>query len=434
MLEAVDIRRGLSIGVFGIALVGCAPARTPIPPAPAQEPPVAARDTVPARDTAAIRDTLPVRDPVPVLDTAAVRDTVPSVDPDARRLIRVCAGGDVTLGTNLDTAWARLGAQRLRSSFGLSDDPWTLVAPLRPLFADADVVLLNVETAIGSGPARTKCGPRSRNCYAFRGPPGSAQALRSLGDDESVVVGNVANNHARDAGDLGVDSTIAHLRRAGILVTGADTLATPVVLPDSTTIGVLGFYTSDILTDARDIPAVHRHVKRAVDEYGTVVVTVHIGAEGIGAQRTRDSVEYFLESRIHRGNPVAFARAAFDAGAALVVGHGPHVLRAAEWRDGEKLALYSLGNLLTYGPFNNAEPLNRGAVACVDIVGSSVVGADLRPTVQRAPGVVTRDWTRRALHLIDSLSVLDFPRTGARVDAWGELIRPAPRDAATPRQ
>lgn len=415
----MDIRRGLSIGVVVIGIAGCARAPEPVPPSPAPPPAVAARDSVrPVADT--------------VGDTAVVRDTVPAADPDTTRpprFVRVCAGGDVTLGTNLDTAWMKLGARRLRANFGVSDDPWSLVAPLRPLFADADVVLLNVETAIGSGPSRTKCGPRSRNCYAFRGPPASAPALRSLGHSAAVVVGNIANNHARDAGDIGVDSTIAHLRRAGILVTGADTLATLALLQDSATIAVLGFYTSDILTDARNVSAVYRHVKRAVDQYGTVVVTVHIGAEGIGAQRTRDATEYFLESRIDRGNPVAFARAAFDAGAALVVGHGPHVLRAAEWRDGDRLALYSLGNLLTYGPFNNAEPLNRGAVACVDLAAGSVIGADLRPTVQRAPGVVMPDWTRRALQLIDSLSVLDFPRTGVRVDAWGELLRPPAPDS-----
>ncbi|MGH7636132.1 MAG: CapA family protein [Gemmatimonadaceae bacterium] len=414
----VQARRA-AVAICMVAVSACARTPEPPPPSPAPVPPT----PVPVIAAPA----------APVTDTAPAVDSVVVPDPDTPpppRIVRVCAGGDVTLGTNLDTAWARLGARRLRQNYGISDDPWTLVAPLRPLFEDADVVLLNVETAIGSGSTGSKCGPRSRNCYAFRGPPGSAEALRSLGDTSAVVVGNIANNHARDAGAIGVDSTIAHLRRAGILVTGADTLATRVTLPDSTVIGVLGFYTSDILTDARNIPAVYRHVKRAVDEYGTVIVTAHIGAEGIGAQRTRDSTEYFLESRIHRGNPVAFARAAFDAGAAAVIGHGPHVLRAAEWRDGDKLALYSLGNLLTYGPFNNAEPLNRGAVACVDIAGRSVVGADLRPTVQRAPGVVAPDWTRRALQLIDSLSVLDFPKTGARVDAWGELLRPAAPDSA----
>lgn len=342
------------------------------------------------------------------------------------RPTRVCAGGDITLGTNLDTVWSRLAERRFRQQFGFAPDPMTLMAPLRQLFGDADVVLLNVETAIGSGPVRSpKCGPRSKNCYAFRGAPESAPALRSIGDSPAAVVGNVANNHARDAGQEGFDATAAHLVRAGILVTGADTLATRVMLPDSAVLGVIGFHTNEAATDARNLAAVRRHVARAVEHYGTVIVTVHIGAEGVTAQRTGDSTEFFLASRIDRGNPVAFATAAFEAGATLVVGHGPHVLRAAEWR-GDRLVLYSLGNLATYGPFNLLEPMNRGVVACVDLSGRRVIGAELRPTVQLAPGLVIRDSTRRALHLIDSLSALDFPVTGARVDAWGDLQRAIP--------
>jgi hypothetical protein len=355
-------------------------------------------------------------------DAAVVAiDTMPPV-PEPRT-IRVCAGGDITLGTNLDTAWARKGALRFRQQFGITPDPQTLLAPLRQLFGDADVVLLNVETAIGSGPVlESKCGPRSQNCYAFRAETEAASALRSIGDSIAVVVGNVANNHARDAGQDGFESTAAALRSAGVLVTGADTLATRVVLPDSTVLGVLGFHTNDAATDARNLFAVRRHVARAVEQYGTVIVTVHIGAEGIGAQRTRDTTELFLASKIDRGNPVAFARTAFEGGAALVVGHGPHVLRAAEWRD-DRLVLYSLGNLATYGPFNNADPINRGVVACVDLAERRVIGAELRPTVQLVPGLVIRDSTRRAITLIDSLSALDFPMTGVRIDGWGDLQR-----------
>ena len=375
----------------------------------------------------------PTPAPPAALDTATRDSVAAETILRVPQMFRVCAGGDITLGTNLDTTWQKVGARRLRSNYGLTDAPAVLVAPLRPLFADADLVLLNVETAIGSGPARTKCGPRSKNCYAFRGTPESAAALRSLGDSSAAVVGNVANNHARDAGPEGYASTIRHLRDAGIHVTGVDTLATPVLVGDSLTVGVIGFYTGDILPDARNLSAVRRHVARAVEQYGTVIVTVHIGAEGVGAQRTRDSTEWFLESRIDRGNPVAFARTAFDAGATLVVGHGPHVLRAAEWYDDDRLALYSLGNLLTYGPFSNVEPINRGAIACMDVAGRRVVGADVRPTMQHAPGVVDYDRSLRALRLIDSLSVLDFPTRGARVDAWGELrrIRVTIADTAT---
>lgn len=339
--------------------------------------------------------------------------------------VRVCAGGDVTLGTNLDTVWEKAGAKRLQREFGLSADPDALLAPLKPLFADADIVLVNVEMAIGSGPATGKCTSRSSNCYMFRAPVGAAAAIRGLGNGDARVVGNVANNHARDAGNEGVPITASHLRRAGVAVTGMDTLATPVVSARGDTIGVLGFYTSAQTPDVRDTAAVRRHVARAVGTYGTVIATAHLGAEGVSAQRTRDGTEWFLASRIDRGNPVAFARAAFDGGATLVVAHGPHVMRAAEWRD-ERLVFYSLGNLITYGPFSVVEPLNRGAVACADIVGQRVTRAELRPTVQRAAGAVAVDASRRAARLVDSLSALDFPATGARVLPTGELVRRHP--------
>ena len=357
--------------------------------------------------------------PAFALSVARAQETSP-------RPVRVCAGGDVTLGTNLDPKWAVMAARRLRAELGLSAEPDSLVAPLRPLFADAEIVLVNVETAIGQGAFTPKCTKHSRDCFAFRGDPSVAPAVRSLGDSSAVVIGNVANNHARDAGNDGVDSTIKYLTRARVLVTGDDTLATPIILSDGTTIGVLGFYTSTETPDARDLGAVRRHVARAVEMYGAVIVTAHIGAEGATAQRTRDSTELFLSSRIDRGNPVAFANAALDAGAVLVIGHGPHVLRAVEWRR-DRLVLYSLGNLATYGPFNLLEPMKRGVVACVDLSGRSVVGAELRPTVQIAAGIVRPDLSRRATRLVDSLSVLDFPATGARVGADGELRRPQPR-------
>ena len=92
----------------------------------------------------------------------------------AKKPVRVCAGGDVTLGTNLDTVWAKTGARRLKQDFGLSADPEALLAPLKPFFADADVVLVNVEMAIGDGPAVRKCNSRSQNCYMFRAPVGAA--------------------------------------------------------------------------------------------------------------------------------------------------------------------------------------------------------------------------------------------------------------------
>ena len=292
------------------------------------------------------------------------------------------------------------------------------------------MLLLNVEGAIGEGRTDAKCGRNATNCYAFRQPVATARALRELAP-RAAVVGNVANNHARDAGGKGFAASLRHLRRAGVRVTGADTIATAVMVHGDT-IGVLGFYTSTETPDARDLAAVRRHVSRAAARYGVVIVTMHLGAEGAQAQRTTDSTEIFL-GKIDRGNPVAFADAALESGATLVIGHGPHVLRAAEWRD-DRLVLYSLGNLLTYGPFHLADPMNRGAVACADVDAARRVGAAwLRPTWQLAPGVLRRDSTVRALTLIDSLSALDFPESGVLVGVDGTLGRRAAPDSVPPR-
>jgi hypothetical protein len=344
--------------------------------------------------------------------------------------VRVCAGGDVTLGTNLDTTWVHTARARLGRRVPALPSPDSLLAPLRPLLADADVVLLNVEAAIGEGRInRQKCAPGSTQCYAFRSPVAAAGALRRVAPESAAVIGNVANNHARDDGDIGRRATVRHLEAAGVQVTGMDTIATPVVTVRGDTVAFLGFaqWTGP---DPRNLAAVRRHVRRAADVYTRVVVTMHMGAEGRGRQNTPNTRETFAGE--DRGNVVAFARAAVESGADLVIGHGPHVMRAAEWRDG-KLVFYSLGNLVTYGPFTMSEPLNRGGIACAVLDGDgAIVSAQLRSTVQRLPGLVSVDATHRAAALADSLGRIDFPATAARLDRdTGEVLRtdgtPLPR-------
>jgi len=368
----------------------------------------------------------------PLPASAQVRDTVRQILPDTlvakassadstRRPLRLCAGGDVTLGSNLDSVWARNAAANLWNRYARRDDPDSLLAPLRDFFADADLVLVNVEGAIGEGSATKKCGPRSKSCYAFRSPPTAAGAIRRLGGPQGRVIGNVANNHSHDAGNDGLLTTRMLLDSAGVLVTGADTLATPAVTTRGDTVAFLGFYTASDSPNARDLPGVRRHVARAVESYGTVIVTMHLGAEGAAAQRTRNVDEKFVGTL--RGNPVAFAQAAIDAGATAVIGHGPHVLRAGEWRD-SSLVLYSLGNFVNYGTFSLAEPMNRGVVACLDIDGPRKVrAATLASTIQIAPGVVLWDWSGRSAAIIDSLSRLDFPATGITVTPDGIVGR-----------
>jgi hypothetical protein len=374
-----------------------------------------------------------VRRAAPRASDPAVRTPAYTADtqsaPAPRAGVRVCAGGDVTLGTNLDTSWTAHFRKRYHIDAPALPRPSSLLAPLRPLVAGADVVLLNVEGAIGSGPAPRKCGPESTSCFALRSPTRAAAALRQVAR-RAQVVGNVANNHARDAGAEGLRATKRHLTAAGVRVTGADTLPTIVATRRGDTVAVLGF-SPFVGPDARDLEGVRRHVRRAAERYPRVVVTVHLGAEGVAAQRTVDSTELYLGA--DRGNPVAFAQAAVDGGASLVIGHGPHVLRAMEWR-GEALVAHSLGNLVTYGPFAFAEPIARGAVLCATLDEEGrVTDARLRATRQKRPGRVAADTSRRALTLIDSLSQLDFPESGVRVERDGTIVR-RPAQPALPER
>ena len=401
-------RRGASrLGVTALLVLAASCGRPPAPAAPAP---------APGPDREAVR-----RDSIARARAAFVADSLRAVY-GARdtSTVRFCAGGDVTLGTNLDTSWTKLVSRRLHRPVAALPAPDSLVAPLRALFADADFSLVNVEGAIGDGePPFDKCAKSTSGCFALRMPPAAAKAIRGL--SKRTVIANLANNHARDAGAEGLAETQRMLERAGVVVTGVDTLPTLAVTRHGDTVAFLGFATSGGDNDLRDLDAVRRHVARAAATNRRVVVTMHLGAEGADAQRTLDSTERYYDSP--RGNPVAFAEAATTAGADLVIGHGPHVVRAAEWRD-SALVLYSLGNLVTYGPFSHREPMRRGVVACATVDGRGAVhGVRLHPTMQRAPGRVGTDRSRRSLALIDSLSKLDFPKTGARVHRDGKVAR-----------
>ncbi|HLL47959.1 MAG TPA: hypothetical protein VK399_14705, partial [Longimicrobiaceae bacterium] len=117
----------------------------------------------------ALRSTLALLALVLPAAPARAQDPVARADTLAAGVVRVCAGGDVTMGTNLDPGWARFASAKYGMRVEPFPDPDSLLAPLRPLVADADVVLLNVEGAIGEGvPARRKCAPGSTACFAFR--------------------------------------------------------------------------------------------------------------------------------------------------------------------------------------------------------------------------------------------------------------------------
>jgi poly-gamma-glutamate synthesis protein (capsule biosynthesis protein) len=84
-------------------------------------------------------------------------------------------------------------------------------------------------------------------------------------------------------------------------------------------------------------------------------------------------VEYSPKSNAQQ---VAFARAAIDAGARVVVGHHPHVTQPWE-RYGQGVIFYSLGNLV-FDQFQRVET-QRGALADIVFEGPRLARASLLP-------------------------------------------------------
>jgi poly-gamma-glutamate capsule biosynthesis protein CapA/YwtB (metallophosphatase superfamily) len=282
-----------------------------------------------------------------------------------------------------------------------------------------DVVLGNLEGTLATGGA-SKCSASSSNCYAFRAPPAYARVLRKAG----FTIVNLANNHALDYGATGQVQTVAALDRAGLRHTGRP--GEIAYLRDGDTrIAVLGFAPYRWAQSLLDLAAAARLVRTAASRADVVVVTMHAGAEGASHDHVRPGTETFLGE--NRGDAIAFSHAVVRAGADLVVGSGPHVLRGMEWYRGRLIA-YSVGNFLGNGTLSLAGPDGVSAVLRVGLRrNGSWARGRLVPVRLAPPGVPVLDGTRAALGEVRSLSREDFGRNAMRVDRSGNLQPPARR-------
>ncbi len=279
----------------------------------------------------------------------------------------------------------------------------------------ADVALANLEGTLSTGGA-SKCGRGSAACFAFRTPPSYARWLRRAG----FTVLNLANNHAADFGAEGAAQTVAALDGERLLHTGR-----PGEIAVQTVRGVrvalLGFAPYPWAQSLTDIAAARRLVAAARERADVVVVTMHAGAEGVSHQHVRAGTETFLGE--NRGDPVRFAHAVVDAGADLVVGHGPHVLRGIEWYRGRLIA-YSLGNFGGYGAFALDGPLGTTAILRATLrADGRLVAARLVAARLVGRGVPALDPGGAAYGLVRSLSRADFGRRGATVSPTGRIGR-----------
>jgi hypothetical protein len=278
-----------------------------------------------------------------------------------------------------------------------------------------DVVIGNLEGTLSTG-GGSKCGKGSTNCFAFQTPPSYARWLAQAG----FTMMNLANNHAYDFGASGLRQTTAALSGVGLRSTGRPGQIT-VQDVGAIKVAVLGFAPYPWAASLNDIAAAKRLVRKAARTADVVVVTMHAGAEGTERQHVTRRNELFLGE--NRGNPVRFAHAVVDAGADLVVGHGPHVLRAMEWYR-NRLIAYSLGNFAGYKVFSLGGPLSTSGILRVTLRGDGAFETGrLVPTRLVGAGLPALDPAEEAHGVVRTLSREDFGPRAVKISSDGILSR-----------
>lgn len=297
------------------------------------------------------------------------------------------------------------------------NDGADLLKGVTPVLSAADIAFGNLEAPMTDSGVSAKCRPGSTRCFAFRMPTRYNKYLKEAGFD----VMSLANNHAGDFGDKGRADTRAALDAVGIKHAGSDRtqFSTAYLDVKGKRVAFIGFAHNSVVPNVNDLAAARSYVIEADKQADIVVVSFHGGAEGSGAQNVPNRTEmYFGEAR---GNLPLFSRTVIDAGADLVLGHGPHVLRGMEiYKD--RLIAYSLGNFCTYGWFQLA-----GETALTVILEAKLdhegrfIGGKLHSGKQEGRGIPVLDPSGEAVRKVRALSEADFGPNAPKIDDNGDV-------------
>jgi gamma-polyglutamate biosynthesis protein CapA len=230
---------------------------------------------------------------------------------------------------------------------------------MAPMLAASDIAFVNLESPFSDR------GPYREGGLVFHAAPDMIAGLKLAG----IAVASTANNHTRDCAAHGVEFTVAWLRAHGIEPVGsgeseAATHKGIVLVRHGIRFGFLGYTYDQNNGNWKDIDprialadpkAVCRDVTEIRKRSDVVIVSMHHG------------IEYTLKPTAAQ---VAFAHAAIDAGAKLVIGHHPHVVQPSEsYRDG--LIFYSLGNFI-FDQYQRVET-QHGEVVQISFVGRNIL-------------------------------------------------------------
>lgn len=286
---------------------------------------------------------------------------------------------------------------------------------IKDVFPKGSLNFVNLEgTFCDNEKAQSKCKDKSKKCYSFKTPTKYFNRISS-----TFNLASLANNHTLDYGLKCLKETQDLLDKNKIhYANGIDKISS--FYHNNLKVAFIAFHTGRFFKyNVNRISEAVNYVKALDKKHDIVLVSFHGGAEGLPAVRVPYELETFYGEK--RGELIKFAHKLVDNGADIIIGHGPHIVRGIElYKD--KVIAYSLGNFLTYGPFNLSGLLKNGLVLEVntDKKGRFLAGK-VTSTVQDLKGSVRLDNKLRSLNYIRALSKIDFPKSQLNFNHTGEI-------------
>jgi len=352
------------------------------------------------------QSTSPLPSETPIEQDSLVAEASHLVDKIAYKdTLTIVAVGDMMVGTDFPS----------KDYLPPKDDPDALLAPVASYIQAADVAFGNLEGAFLDGGKPAKGCRDLSKCYLFRMPTRYAGAFKRAGFD----LLSLANNHV---GDFGVPAqTRARalldslgIRHAGLLAHPTDTLTV-----EGLRIGFCAFAPNNGTCQLNDYELLRRTVHQLKKENDIVIASCHMGAEGAKHTHVTKQKELFLGE--NRGNVYEIARVLIDAGADLVLGHGPHVTRAIDIYK-RRFIVYSMGNFCTYGRFSLSGVSGLAPLLQLKVTRDGrFVGGRVIATKQISPGGTLLDSDGRVIEEMRRLIASDIPSAEIELSTDGEI-------------
>ncbi|MEP0986476.1 CapA family protein [Ekhidna sp.] len=319
--------------------------------------------------------------------------------------VTIAAVGDIMVGTNFPN--------KSYLPDGDGDYLWDHVGPT---LRNADITFGNLEgTVLNEGGDQKECN-NPKLCYLFRSPEYLAANFSENGFD----LMSVANNHANDFGEIGRKNTQRVLDSLGIAHAGSIDQPYTITKIGHLKVGFCAFAPNRGTASIHQYERIRSTIQLLDSLTDIVVASFHAGAEGSKHQHVTRKREYYYGE--DRGNVYELSHLMIDNGADVVLGHGPHIVRAIEVYK-ERIIAYSLGNFLTYGRFNLRGLAGEAPILEVetDATGKFLKGKihAFRQSYSDGP---RNDLNLSSIKTIQRLSLEDFPENPITIDNDGEIF------------